>query len=131
MLVGVSPVLVITVVASLAAGCNALAENPGRNPSTEPHPQIALDCDVVASGSDIIGGPIEPGSEVDVARDFLSRHGLRRGDRLSVEHGPWEPDLAGVRVTRGDRTVGSVELERETGGWTIRAFSLCDDFDAR
>jgi hypothetical protein len=126
------PRFIVTLLfASLVAGCNALAENPGRNPSTEPHPEIALDCELIASGSDILGGPIEPGSAVEVARDFLSRHGLRAGDRLSVAHGPWEPHLAGVRVTRGNRTVGSVELERETGGWTIRAFSLCDDFDAR
>jgi hypothetical protein len=118
-------------VGAVSPGCDALAENPGRNPSTEPHPSIALDCETVASAGDILGGPVEPGSEVAVARRFLSRHGLRPDDRLSVEHGAWEPQLAAVRVTRAGRTVGSLQLERETDGWIIRAFALCDDFAER
>lgn len=117
--------------AATSAGCNALAENPGRNPSTEPRPQIALDCETVASGSGTIGAPVESGLPRTVARGFLSRHGLRRGDRLLLERGPWEPTLAAVRVVRATRTVGSVELERAEGGWIMSAFALCDDFDDR
>jgi hypothetical protein len=113
-------------VASLL-GCDALAENPGRNPSTEPTPQVALDCEVVASGSGMIGMPVETGSEKEVAGQFLGRHGLRAGDRLAVEHGPWEPELAAVRVIRANRTVASVELERAGDGWAMRAFSWCDE----
>jgi hypothetical protein len=100
---------------------------PGRNPSTEPRPQIALDCETIASGSGTIGGPVETGSATEIAGAFLGRHGLRAGDRLVVEHGPWEPGIAAVRVTRADRTVASVELEPVNNGWTIRAFSWCDD----
>ena len=37
-------------------------------------------------------------------------------------------EVAGVVVTRGDRSVASVELKRETDGWMIRQFYLCDDF---
>jgi hypothetical protein len=69
----------VALLVPLVAGCNALAENPGRNPSTEPRPEIALDCDTVASGGDIIGFGVDAGSETSVARDFLSRHGLRPG----------------------------------------------------
>src|SRR5688500_3357342 len=97
-------VVLMSVVASLL-GCDALAENPGRNPSTEPRPQIVLDCETIASGSGMTGGPIERGSETEVAGSFLGRHGLRAGDRLSIEHGPWEPDIAAVRVTRSQRTI--------------------------
>jgi hypothetical protein len=118
-------------VASLL-GCDALAENPGRNPSTEPTPQIALDCEVVATGSEMTGMPVESGSEREVAGQFLARHGLRAGDRLAVEHGPWEPGIAAVTVTRGNLTVASVELEQAGDGWVIRAFSWCDEeFGAR
>ena len=113
-------------VASLV-GCDALAENPGRNPSTEPSPQIALDCEVVASGSEMTGMPVETGSEREAAGHFLGRHGLRAGDRLVVQHGPWEPEIAAVGVTREARTVASVELERAGDGWVIRAFSWCDE----
>ena len=112
-------------VASLL-GCDALAENPGRNPSTEPTPQIVLDCEVVASGSGMTGMPVETGSEKEVAGHFLGRNGLRAGDRLAVQHGPWEPKVAAVSVLRGNRPVASVELERAGKGWVIRAFSWCD-----
>jgi hypothetical protein len=130
MLVGAWRFLAMTLLTSLVVGCNALAEDPGRDPSTEPRPEIALDCEPVLSGSDIIGLGVEQGSETSVAQRFLARQGLRPDDRLSVEHGPWEPNLAAVRVTRSERTIASVELERADGGWMIRAFSLCDDFDA-
>jgi hypothetical protein len=113
-------------VASLL-GCDALSENPGRNPSTEPTPQIALDCEAMASGSGMSGMPVETGSEKEVAGQFLGRHGLRAGDRLAVQHGPWEPEIAAVSVNRGNRTVASVELERAGEGWVIRAFSWCDE----
>ena len=113
-------------VASLL-GRDALAENPGRNPSTEPTPQVALDCEVVASGSRMTGMPVETGSEKEVAGQFLVRHGLRAGDRLVVQHGPWEPGVAAVSVVRGNRTVASVELERAGDGWVIRGFSWCDE----
>jgi hypothetical protein len=91
-------------------------------------PQPAVATPEVASASDILGGPVEPGSEVAVAQRFLARHGLRPDDELAVAHGPWEPEVAGVVVTRGDRSVASVELKRETDGWMIRQFYLCDDF---
>jgi hypothetical protein len=117
-------VVLMSLVASLL-GCDALAENPGGSP--EPRPQIVLDCETIASGSGMTGGPIERGSETEVAGSFLGRHGLRAGDRLSVEHGPWEPEIAAVRVTRSERTVASVELEHVNDGWVVRAFSWCDD----
>jgi hypothetical protein len=128
---GVTRLTVVAVLlAAILAGCNAVAENPGTNPSTEPRPEIALDCEPVMSGSDLIGLGVEEGSETSVARRFLARQGVRANDRLSVEHGPWEPDLAAVRVTRSDRTIAAVQLERANEGWLIRAFSLCDDLDA-
>jgi len=126
MLTGVNRATAILMLIPLLAGCNALKEYEGEPPP--PRPDIALDCRTVASATDILGGPIEPGSATSVAQRFLARHGLEPGDELELEHGPWEPGYAGVRVTRDGRTVGSVELERETGGWTIRAHSLCDDF---
>jgi hypothetical protein len=118
--------VLMSVVASLF-GCDAMSENPGRNPSTERRPQIVLDCETVASGSGMIGGPVERGSETEVAGAFLGRHGLRAGDRLVVEHGPWEPGVAAVRVTRSGRTVASVELEHVNDGWVVTAFSWCDE----
>ncbi len=70
--------------AAVSAGWNALAENPGRNRSTEPRPQLALDCEAVASGGEVLGLPVDSESPQSVARRSLSRHGLRRGDRLST-----------------------------------------------
>jgi hypothetical protein len=58
--------------------------------------------------TEIIGLPVARGSEIAVARRFLEGHGLRDGDRITVEYGPWEPNVAGVRVIRADRTVASV-----------------------
>jgi hypothetical protein len=33
-------------------------------------------------------------------------------------------------VIRGDRTVGTVELEPENAGWLIRNLALCPEFAA-
>jgi hypothetical protein len=114
----------IVALGAVLAGCN------GSDPSTDRRPQIALDCETVLTGRDITGLGVDPGSETDVVRGFLERRGLRGDDRLLVEHGDWEPELAAVRVTRAGRTVASFELDRAEGGWRIRAFSLCDDFGA-
>jgi hypothetical protein len=114
----------------IATGCDALdalEENPGRNPSTEPQPAIQLSCGVQQPEEDIIGMPVEQGTPVSVARDFLARHGLRDGDRIIRLRGQWEPERVAVVVTRADRTVGTVELERENAGWLIRNLALCPE----
>jgi hypothetical protein len=121
----------LVALALVATGCDALdalEENPGRNPSTEPQPAIQLSCGMRQPKEDIIGMPGEQGTPVSVARDFLSRHGLRQGDRIVRLRGPWEPERVAVVVIRADRTVGTVELERENAGWLIRNLALCPEF---
>jgi hypothetical protein len=78
---------------------------------------------------DIIGMPVERGTPISVARDFLSRHGLRDGDRIVRLWGAWEPERAAVMVMRADRSVGTVELERDDAGWLIRNLALCPEFE--
>jgi hypothetical protein len=122
----------LLVLALLGAGCevsDALKENPGRNPSTEPQPRIELSCGLQQPEEDIIGLPLERGTPISVARDFLSRHGLRAGDRVLRVPGPWEPERVAVTVMRTNRTVGTVELERGNKGWLIRNFALCPEFE--
>lgn len=125
--------LYLLALALVATGCDALdalEENPGRNPSTEPQPAIQLSCGMRQPEEDIIGMPVEQGTPVSVARDFLSRHGLREGDRIVRLQGAWEPERVAVMVMRADRTIGTVELERENAGWLIRNLALCPEFAA-
>jgi hypothetical protein len=42
-----------------------------------------------------------------------------------------EPAFAAAEVIRGERAVAAAELESAKGGRTIRAFSLCEDFETR
>jgi hypothetical protein len=124
---------VVVALGLLAPGCDvldAMEENPGDNPSTEPQPRIQLSCGRQQPEEDIIGMPLERGTPVSVARDFLSRHGLREGDRIVRVPGPWEPARAAVTVRRADRSVGTVELEHEDGGWVIRNLALCPGFES-
>ena len=117
----------------LSSVCDVLdarQEKPGGNPSTEPQPRIQLSCGMQQPEEDIIGMPLERGTPVSVARDFLSRHGLREGDRIVRVSGPWEPARAAVTVRRADRSVGTVELEHEDGGWVIRNLALCPEFES-
>ena len=125
--------LYLLALALVATGCDALdalEENPGRNPSTEPQPAIQLSCGMRQPDEDIIGMPVEQGTPVSVARDFLSRHGLGEGDRIVRLQGAWEPERVAVIVMRADRTIGTVELERENAGWLIRNLALCPEFAA-
>jgi hypothetical protein len=115
-----------------SSGCevsDAFEENPGRNPSTEPQPLIQLSCGMQQPEVDIIGMPLERGTPISVARDFLPRHGLRAGDRIARVPGAWEPERVAVIVMRANRTVATVELERENTGWIIRNFALCPEFE--